>query len=389
MAIVCEIDATGIHKPDFSVILEYLKTEYRGIYGEDVYLENDSQDGQLLGIFAAAINDANAMAVAVYNAFSPSSAQGVGLSRVVKINGISRNLPSYSSADLEIVGQAGSTILGGLARDVNGYLWALPSVVNIPPGGAITVTATAQQVGAVAAAAGEINAIATPTLGWQSVTNPLAAVMGAPVEQDAQLRRRQTVSTALPSLTVLDGMIGAVASLQGVTRYAAYENDTSLTDADGVPSHSIAMVVEGGDAQAIADAILAKKTPGAGTYGTTEQSSVDVYGIRHAIRFFRPTLVPVTYALTVRALPGFTTGVQDAIRQALADWTNALAIGASVYLTRAYVPANLPSSPAGATFEIMSMTMARDGSTPVAADVAIAFSEVASGDIANVILTVV
>ena len=137
MAIVCEIDATGIHKPDFSEILEYLKAEYRGIYGEDVYLENDSQDGQLLGIFAAAINDANAMAVAVYNAFSPSTALGVGLSRVVKINGISRNLPSYSSADLEIVGQSGSTITGGLARDVNGYLWALPPVVNIPPGGAI------------------------------------------------------------------------------------------------------------------------------------------------------------------------------------------------------------------------------------------------------------
>lgn len=78
MSITCTVDEHGIHKPDFEVVLDYLKGAYRSIYGADVYLENDSQDRQLLGLFATAINDANSMAVAVYNAFSPASAQGRG-----------------------------------------------------------------------------------------------------------------------------------------------------------------------------------------------------------------------------------------------------------------------------------------------------------------------
>src|SRR5260364_341470 len=75
---------------------------------------------------------------------------------------------------------------------------------------------------------------------------------------------------------------------EGVRRYSAYENDTDTTDGNGLPSHSIALVVEGGDAERIAQAIAAKKTPGAGTYGTTTTLIHDRYGIEHPIRFFRP-----------------------------------------------------------------------------------------------------
>ena len=64
------IDATGIHAPTYNDILEELKENYRTIYGEDTYLEPDSQDGQFVAVLALAISDANAMAVATYNAFS-------------------------------------------------------------------------------------------------------------------------------------------------------------------------------------------------------------------------------------------------------------------------------------------------------------------------------
>lgn len=240
--------------------------------------------------------------MSVYNAFSPSTAQGTGLSSVVKINGILRALPSYSSVDLRLIGQAGTTIINGNASDENNQQWNLAETVVIPPSGEITVTATADAIGAVPAQAGSIANMGTPTRGWQSVTNPLAAVEGAPIESDADLRRRQSVSTALPSLTVLDGMIGAVASLNGVTRYKAYENDTSLTNEHGIPSHRASLVVEGGDAQAIGDAIIAKKTPGTGTYGTIQVSAVDAFCITHLISFFRPTIVPATVTMQVKAL---------------------------------------------------------------------------------------
>ncbi|MBR8380701.1 hypothetical protein KDW20_33520, partial [Burkholderia cenocepacia] len=113
------IDANGISAPTFADILTFLKTQYQAIYGPDVYLEADSQDGQLIAVFAKAMSDVNSVCVGVYNSFSPATAVGAALSSNVKINGIARAVASYSSADLLIVGQTGTTISNGIAKDSN------------------------------------------------------------------------------------------------------------------------------------------------------------------------------------------------------------------------------------------------------------------------------
>lgn len=383
------IDANGITAPTYADVLEYLKAQYRGIYGPDVYLEADSQDGQLLAVFASCINDANATAIAIYNSFSPSTAQGAALSSNVKINGIARKAASYSTADLLVIGQAGTTITNGVAKDTNGNKWSLPASVTIPPGGAITVTATCQTIGAIAAPAGAINQIGTPTLGWQTVSNAAPAAVGAPVETDAALRQRQTVSTALPSLTVLDGIIGAVSNIAGVTRLAAYENDTDATDSNGIPSHSIAIVVEGGDANAIANAIAAKKTPGAGTYGTTAVVVNDVYGRPITIRFFRPSYPAITASVNIKALAGYTTQTGAAIQQAVSDYVNGIAIGGgksgSVEWGDAITAANGVGG--GLTFKLTGLTLNGPGGagTP---DVPLAFNQAAACTPASVTINV-
>lgn len=383
------VDETGIHLPAYDDVLTALQADYRGIYGADTVLDPDTQDGQLLAIFALAIHDAQTSAVAVFNAFSPSTAQGAGLSSVVKINGIARNIASYSSADLTLVGQAGTTITGGLASDASGVQWALPASVTIPPAAEIIVTATATTKGAVQAGAGAINTIATPTRGWQSVTNVLAAVAGAPIERDATLRQRQRVSTAIPSNTVLEGTIGSVATLAGVTRYAAYENDTNVTDVNGIPSHSIALIVEGGDAQEIANTIARKKTPGTGTYGSTSEIVIDAYGIAHTVSFSRPVNIPVTVAVTVKAFAGYTASIETQLRQAIVDYVNGLKIGDDVYRTRLFVPATLSNSASGSVYEVTNLLIARDAGSPGTPDITIAFNEAAQSALGLVSVTVV
>lgn len=388
MAITCTIDASGIAAPTLSDIRAYLVSQYQGIYGSDVNLDPDTQDGQWIGIMATAVSDANAETVAVYNAFSPSTAQGVGLSRVVKINGIARLVATNSTVDLLIGGTAGTVISGGYATDANSVKWMLPATVTIPVAGQITVTATASDIGAIEAAAATITTIGTPTRGWQTVTNALAAVPGSPVEKDATLRARQRVSTALPSQTVLDGILGAVKNVSGVTRAKAYENDTSSTDGNGLPAHSISVVAEGGDAVAIASAIALKKTPGAYTYGTTSESVTDAYGIPRTIRFMRPTSVPITASIAITALPGYTSAIGAQIQAAVVAYLNSLDIGDDVYLTRLFVPANLSGGTGSETFDITSILIARDAGTPGSSNVVLAFNEVASGLVANITLTV-
>ncbi|AOJ93308.1 hypothetical protein WK22_10525 [Burkholderia multivorans] len=383
------IDANGITAPTYADVFAYLQDQYRSIYGADTYLEPDSQDGQLLGVFAKAISDVNSVAIAIYRSFSPATAQGDALSSNVKINGIARKVASYSSADLVLVGQAGATITNGAAKDSNNVQWLLPATVTIPPSGTITVTATCATIGDVSARAGTINQIATPALGWQSVTNPADAAEGAPVEKDAVLRQRQTVSTALPSLTVLDGIIGAVANVPGVTRYVAYENDTSATDANGIPSHSISLVVEGGDATAIANAIAAKKTPGSGTYGTTAVIVTDIYGRPITIRFFRPVAAPIAATVTIKALTGYTSQTGQQIQQAVSDYINGVQIGGglsgSVEWGDALTAAN--SVGGGITFKLSGLTLTgpRGAGSP---DVALLFNEAASCTPADVTLVV-
>jgi uncharacterized phage protein gp47/JayE len=383
------ISSTGISAPTYADVLSYLQAQYQAIYGADIYLGNDSQDGQFLAVIAAAINDANAAAISIYNSFSPATGQGAALSSNVKINGIAREVPTYSTVLLTITGQAYAVINNGVAKDTGGNRWRLPASVTIPSGGTITVTATSEVVGAIAAPIGTVTGIATPTLGWQAVTNTAAATPGAPVESDAALRFRQTISTALPSLTVMDGIVGAVAGLAGVTRYAAYENDTGSADVNGIPAHSISMIVEGGTDLDIATAIAAKKPPGTPTYGPTSQTVIDTYGNVIPINFYRPTEVPIAAAITIKALPGYNADIGAQLVAAVAGYINALSIGADVLMTRLYLPANLSGSASSFTFEVTSLAIAKKPATPTTADVAIAFNEVASCAIADIALTVI
>lgn len=382
------IDATGPHRPDYPTALAFLQDAYRAIYGADVYLEADSQDGQFLALLALMGSDLLQYANSVYNNMSPSTAVGAGLSRMVKINGIRRQSPTFSTVDLKIIGQAGAQITNGQAEDTLGQKWNLPALVTVPIGGEITVTATAADIGAVTASAGTINKIATPTLGWQTVTNVLAATAGAPVETDAMLRERQRVSTALASLSVFDGTIGAVANVSGVLRFKGYENDTNATNADTLPPHTISIVVEGGDSQAIAEAIAKHKTPGTGTYGSTAVTTYDSQGVPNVIRFYRPTVVPIKVAVTVKALQGYTTGYADQIKAAVAASINALNIGDDVLITKLYVPANLPGTDAGATFNITALQVGKVSGSLGSTDVVLAFNEAASAVVTDITVTV-
>jgi uncharacterized phage protein gp47/JayE len=356
------VDATGIHAPAYADVLNYLTQQYQAIYGSDIVVTPDSQDGQLIGIFALAISDANAACVAVYNSFSPSTAQGVGLSSVVKINGLARAVPSFSTVTLTVVGQAYALITNGAATDAAGQRWLLPVAVEIPSNGQIDVTATAEQPGAITALPATITTIDTPTFGWQSVINNAAASPGLPVESDGALRLRQSQSTANPSETVLVGITGAVLALPGVTSVKPYENDTNVTDGNGLPPHSISLVVEGGDPQAICNTILSRKTPGCYTAGSTRRTSVDGYGLSHDIGFYVAAPVAVGVNISLYALANYSSVTAGQISQAVADYINSLLPGDDVLWSKLWAPADLcnvtgVSSGQKASYDIASIKL--------------------------------
>lgn len=387
--LACTVTSAGITSPSYSDIYQSMQASFQSIYGVDALISADSQDGQLLAIVARAIYDSNAATIAVFNSFSPATSQGVALSNNVKINGISRNVSSYSTVALYLVGQVGSVINKGVVSDVNNNRWALPDLVTIPISGAVTVTATCQTPGEVTAGVGTVTQIMTPSLGWQTATNPSSASPGAPVESDASLRQRQAISVALPSLTVLQGITGAVAAITGVTQVRGFENDTNVTDSRGIPPHAIAMVVVGGDVHAIASAIYDKKTPGAYTDGTTSVTISDAYGIPNVIRFHIPTQIPIKAVITIRALAGYTSALADQIKLAVRDYINALQIGQSVYIGRLYLPAQLYGGVGVEAFEVTSIQIAIAPAAVGSSDITIAFKELATCVLSDLTVSVV
>ena len=384
------VTAEGISAPDYQTILDTLTSYFQQIYGSDAYLEPDSKDGQMVALVALAIHDANNTAISVYNCFSPATGYGAALTSNVKINGIARRGATNSTVDLLLTGTAGTSITNGTVKDTNNVIWRLPASVTIGVGGTVTVTATCSNSGAVAALAGTITTINTPTRGWASVTNPAAATVGAPAETDAELRIRQGQSVALPSLTPFEGVDGAIANVAGVTRHKLYENDTGATDSNGLPPHSISAIVDGGDVTDIAQTIRGNKGQGTATYGTTSVTVPDTYGNPHVISFSRSTDVPIFGHITLKAFTGYTSQIGVQIQQAVADYINGLTIGDDVLLSRIYSPANLGVVSGGNAryYDIQELLIGKSAGSVAATNIIISYNESASCKPENIVLTV-
>ena len=373
------ITAAGITIPSYSDVYASLQASSQNIYGSDQYIDPDSQDGQMLAVFAKGYSDQNNAIVALYQMFSPTFAQDVALSTLVRINGLRRNSAGYSTAVGTVTGTAYTVINNGVVQDQAGNLWDLPPTVTIPGTGSISVTVTAQQLGAITAPIGWINTIYTAQYGFFSFANTAAAVPGAAVESDSALRVRQAKSVALPASSPLGAIYAAIGQLPGVVNWTVYQNDTGATDGNGVPSHSIDVIVEGGDLTQIAQTIQQTKSPGTGTYGGTTEIVTDATsGLPNTIKFDVLTLTTIYVSITLKALPNFVSTTVPVIQAAMAAFLNSLPIGNEVYYSQLYSAAQLDSQGLGATYYITALTVGTSPSPGGTVNVPIAFNAVAS-----------
>lgn len=382
---VFSVSENGIQAPSYAEILDYFQSKAREIFGQDVDIDADTQDGQLISIFALALSDVNSQAIAIYNQFNPNTAVGVGLDSAVKTNGLTRHTATNSTVDLVLIGQAGTVITNGVATDDNENRWLLPEQVIIPVSGEITVTATAEEVGAIEASPNTINRIGTPTLGWQAVNNPTQATVGVAVETDAELRERQSRSTELPSVSLWEGIIGSLLNLSGVIRVSGIKNDEDEPSPEGIPGHTIAMIVDGGDIGEIGETIFLKKGEGVGTYGSVQTTYVDTYGFPNVIKFSRPTIVNAYVTLTITPSSSYISSVADEIKQRIADYINSLAIGESVNIARVLSSA-VKDCATGVDdrFDVTAIVMGEASGSQAVASIPIEWNEAATCDVENI-----
>ncbi|WP_334472338.1 hypothetical protein [Arsenophonus sp. PmNCSU2021_1] len=94
--------------------------------------------------------------------------------------------------------------------------------------------------------------------------------------------------------------------VKGVNDAVVYENTTNETDALNIPPHSIWVIAEGGENQAIIDCIARNKTGGTGLKGTITGKYIDkiaqaddtFFEVVHEYRFDRPKITTISIKLT-------------------------------------------------------------------------------------------
>ena len=383
------VTAAGLTVPKYADILADNVAQFQAIYGQSTYVGIDSAIYQLISVFSAKTADAMQAVQLDYNNRSPLTAVGAALDSLVKLNGLVRNAASPSTCVVTITGTANAVIPKGVIRDSNGILWDLPANTTIGNSGIATSTAVCETPGPIAAEPSTLTGIANPSSGWMSVTNATGAVLGLAVETDSQLRARQAISVALPSLTTLASTVSAISATAGVTRYNLFENPTGATDSYGTPAHSLTAVVEGGTDLAVATAIYGKHGIGCLTNGTTSVPVTDPFtSTTFTVNFYRPTYVAIFVNMSVHALSGFNSSLLTQIQTAVAAYLNSLQIGESVTLSALYAVAqSVIQNLSQPTFSIRALTIGTSSGSTSTADIAMTFNQVAQGSAVNVVIT--
>lgn len=336
-----------------------------------------------------------------YNSKDPNKATGLQLDILCALTGITRSEGTPSVVNLTLSGVAGTIIPAGseIESTENGSRWTVDSASTIGGGGTVVASATCTVNGATEASAGAITRIIGTISGWQAATNAAPASLGTNPETDAELRERRRASVAISGTNQIDSTHAAIANLEGVKKVRIYENASNVTDSNGLPEHSTAIIVDGGDNQEIAWAIYSKRNPGPAQHQTSG-TAVDVditspvTGNQKTISFSRPDDVAITVVVNVTDDGTLPPDVDDEITQAILDYVDGnlveesvgfnfrgFNIGESVPASRLYTPVNKVIGSYGNSF-VSSMTV-NAGST-----VAVAFDEIARFTSGNITVNV-
>ena len=325
------LDETGLTLKSLPDLVTELTDSMKGIFGEDINVESDTPDGQQINIVSQLAIDLREILQDIYTSFDPDQAQGTILDQRVGINGIVRSGATYTRTPVSITVDRSLTLTGldedsesadvpaGVytVKDDAGNQFVLDDTVALIAG-THSLTFRSTTIGAVEVSVNTITTAVTAIAGVTAINNPSGVTtQGVDEETDASLRIRRQRSLANSSTGYLDSIEGNLLAVDGVVTAKVYENNTNVTDSDGIPPYSIWAIVDGGTDADIAQILYAKKSAGAGFYGDEEVTVLRPDGREYITKFDRPTNQNLYIKFSL-ALPG---GVVDpaSIKQSIVD----------------------------------------------------------------------
>ncbi|MCT7432488.1 baseplate J/gp47 family protein [Aliarcobacter cryaerophilus] len=296
------IDANGFKAESFTEILTRLSNGLKNIYGQDINLDQDSPDGQQLGIQANIISDFQDLALYIYNSMDPDLADGANFDKLLKLLARTRLPSSRSTVDIEMVLNKTVSIPASYTiKDLNNQNWIIGTAQTLDAGTHL-VSFYSEDWGNITAEPNTINEQVTILTEVVSINNPENAISGRDEESIVQVRERRNKILEINASSTIGSIIGKILDLNGVIDAIGYENATDEYDPTrDMKRNSIWVIVKGGDIAEITEIIAKDKNGGTGQKGQVETVYIEKFArkdgsvreLHHNIKFDRPREISI------------------------------------------------------------------------------------------------
>lgn len=282
-------------------IIAEIRDDFATRFGTNFDTDERSPDGNKIIAYAEREAAVWALAQAIYDAFDPANAEDDQLDGVCRITGTIRKGATYSTMTVRCYGTPGTVLPVGRVVSVTdtGVRFASiaeATIETFPSDDYVDVVFQAEETGALACASGAVT-IETPVAGWDSAVNLADAALGQDRENDTDLRVRRETEMRTASNAALEAIRTAVLVLTtDVVACVVFENTTDATDVDGLPPHSVEVVVllgAGADVEAVRAAVFGAVGAGIQTYGSNSGTVEDSAGVDQPVAFSEATEINI------------------------------------------------------------------------------------------------
>jgi len=332
------LTSTGFVAKTQEEIIEDVKVRLGSSYGSGVDTDEDEIVMITLLPLILELVEVWQNAKGQYDFFNKFNAEGISLDNLGSIINVPRISGASSTVPVEVIGTIGSVIPINFIRSVSSTNEPFQTLVEtITTTSPQIITMTALNDGPIVAIAGTLNQGVLPS-GIASIINLIDATTGTFDETDEEYRIGLGTRLSAVGAGTVVSIKAVLLTVPSVTSSAVFENDTGLTDSNGLPPHSIRALVEGGADQDIIDSLGIKKGAGTFTDGTESGIFTDpIDGQTFPIRFSRPTIVPIFVDVVVTSHDPliYTPGTDnDLIENAILAEGDTFEIGDDVTLPR-------------------------------------------------------
>lgn len=323
----------GVIVADTSIIKEQVESEYIALFGSDLDLDPSTPQGMLIAAEVIARSNMVRANAALANQINPNLAGGGFLDAIWALTGGERTQASPTLVTGVLLTGVPYAIInsGKRAKTAAGDLFKVVTTVQLDGSGNGTAVFQSVENGPVPCGTNDLTTIVDNVLGWETVTNPTAGVLGKATQTDAQVRTLRKQTLAKQGTSISEAIMSAVRLVSGVTSLQFRENVTNGTlviDGVSLVAHSVWLCVDGGVDEDIGLALLESKSAGANWNGAESVAVTDPSsGQSYTVNFARPTPVDIYFRITVREVTPVanqTTSVVDAVLAWAANEVNGI-----------------------------------------------------------------